>query len=109
MQRALSRAIAALEPRDRLRLGCYYAEDMTLAQIGRAIGEHEATVSRQLARTRRGLRDGIERQLREQEGMTADAVAECLASIVADAGSLDLAELIGATAERKKPDVDRST
>src|SRR5262245_22772051 len=47
---ALTRAIGELEPRDRLRLACYYAQDMTLAQIGRLVGEHEATVSRNLAR-----------------------------------------------------------
>jgi hypothetical protein len=31
MQGRAGRALAALEPRDRLRLRCYYAEEMTLA------------------------------------------------------------------------------
>src|SRR5688500_11118383 len=44
MQAALAAAIAALDPRDRLRLRCYYAEDMKLAQIGRVTRESEATV-----------------------------------------------------------------
>ena len=44
MRRAMTAAIAALEPRDRLRLACYYGQDLTLAQIGRSLGEHEATV-----------------------------------------------------------------
>ena len=54
-ERALQRAVAALPARDRLRLGCYYAEGLTLAQIGRLLGEHEATVSRQLARDRKSV------------------------------------------------------
>ena len=53
IQRTLLAAIAVLEPRDRLRLGCYYAQQMTLAEIGRLLREHEATVSRNLARSRR--------------------------------------------------------
>ena len=56
MREVLGSVIAALEPRDRLRLGCYYAQEMTLAQIGRLIGEHEASVSRHLARIRRAMK-----------------------------------------------------
>lgn len=56
MQAALAAAIAALEPRDRLRLRCYYAENMTLAHIGRVTRESEATVSRQLARAQGAAR-----------------------------------------------------
>jgi RNA polymerase sigma factor (sigma-70 family) len=107
MRRAMADAIAALDARDRLRLGCYYAEELTLAQIGRALGEHEATVSRHLTRTRRALRVAIERQLREDEGLGPAAIAECLASVIDDPGSLDLAELIAGG--RKNPEPDRST
>ncbi len=46
MRHALASAVAALAPRDRLRLSAYYAQDLTLAAIGRLLGEHEATVSR---------------------------------------------------------------
>ena len=41
----------ALAPRDRLRLAYYYVEELTLAEIGKLLGEHEATVSRKLERT----------------------------------------------------------
>lgn len=105
---ALSTATKALPERDRLRLGLYYAQDLTLAQIGRMLGEHEATVSRHLSRTRRDVRAAVVRFLRENEGMSPDTVTECLASVVRDAGSLDLGELIAATGERKKLDPDRS-
>ena len=58
MRAALGSAIAALEPRDRLRLACYYGQQLTLAQTGAMLAEHEATVSRAVARTRREIRRG---------------------------------------------------
>jgi RNA polymerase sigma factor (sigma-70 family) len=106
MRAVLGAAIAALAPRDRLRLGCYYAEEMTLAQIGRLTGEHEATVSRSLARTRKAIREDVERRLRSEQGFSEPEVAECFASIADDAGDLDMAEWLKAS---KNPAVDRST
>jgi RNA polymerase sigma-70 factor (ECF subfamily) len=105
MRKALTTAVTRLEPRDRLRLACYYAQSLTLAQIGRTLREHEATTSRHLARTRRAIREDVERQLR-QAGMGEAEVAECFASVVDDAGSLDLAEILPA---RKSANQDRST
>jgi RNA polymerase sigma-70 factor (ECF subfamily) len=99
MQTALAAALATLEPRDRLRLRCYYAEEMTLAELGRITKEHEATVSRQLAKSRAALRADIERRLRDDHGFTAAEVAECITSLASDAGLLDLSQLLG---ERKK-------
>lgn len=64
LQAALEMVIDALAPRDRLRLAYYYAEGLTLAEIGRLMGEHEATVSRKLERTRRELRQQIDSALR---------------------------------------------
>lgn len=61
---ALARAIARLTDRDRLRLGCYYVQELTLVDTGRVMKESEATASRQLARTRRAIRDDVEGQLR---------------------------------------------
>jgi RNA polymerase sigma-70 factor (ECF subfamily) len=88
----LSAAIAALAPRDRLRLACYYAQAMTLAQIGTLTREHEATVSRQLTKTRRAIRFDVERRLAADHHFSAGEIAECFDSIVDDAGNLDLAE-----------------
>jgi RNA polymerase sigma-70 factor (ECF subfamily) len=96
MRDALAAAVAALTPRDRLRLGCYYAQDLTLAAIGRLLGEHEATVSRHLTRTRRTIREAVERSLRQQHGLDDPALAECFRSVVDDAGPLNLADMIGA-------------
>ena len=108
MRDAVQAAVARLAPRDRLRLACYYAQELTLAQIGRTMGEHEATVSRHLARARRAIREDVERQLREQQRMSEAEVAECFSSVVADAGPLDLSEMLAGPA-RKDPDPDRST
>ena len=95
MRAALGSAIAALDARDRLRLGCYYAEELTLAETGRILREHEGTVSRQLARTRQAIKADVDRRLRDEAGLTPEAIAECFASVAADAGPLDLRELVG--------------
>jgi RNA polymerase sigma-70 factor, ECF subfamily len=61
---ALTGALAALDPRDRTRLHLHYAEGRTLAEIGRALGEHESSVSRNLERVRKELRATVEGLLR---------------------------------------------
>lgn len=102
MRDALTGALAALAPRDRLRLTSYYVQRLTLAEIGRALGEHEATVSRHLARTRRLIRDAVERGLAERHGLDEAARAECIQSVIADAGPLDLEALLGAEPDERK-------
>jgi RNA polymerase sigma factor (sigma-70 family) len=77
VQRALAAALAGLEARDRLRLSLYYARDMTLKAIGRALGESEATASRKLERTRQTLRQAIERGLRDEQRLTDAEIALC--------------------------------
>jgi RNA polymerase sigma factor (sigma-70 family) len=94
MRRSVTIAVAALEPRDRLRLRCYYAQDLTLAQIGRMLKESEATASRHLSRVRRELRSAVERDLRNQR-MTDAEIADCFAAVVADSATLDLAQMLG--------------
>jgi RNA polymerase sigma factor (sigma-70 family) len=113
LRRALARAIERLDSRDRLRLGCYYVQDLTLAETGRLLKEHEATASRQLARTRRDLRKDVERQLRDDDGLSDAQVTECFASASIDAGPLDLRLMLGDqvpgdSAVRKKSAPDRS-
>jgi RNA polymerase sigma-70 factor (ECF subfamily) len=103
IRRAVTAVVASLAPRDRLRLACYYAQDLTLAQIGLALGEHEATVSRHMARARREIRHAVERHLREHEHMSQEAVSECFRSVVEDAGSLDISEMLGTSKESDTP------
>ena len=94
MRHGVTAAVAALAPRDRLRLRCYYAQDLTLAQIGRMLKESEATASRHLSRIRRDIRTAVEGQLREQRMSDAE-IADCFAAVVADSANLDLAEMLG--------------
>jgi len=108
MEAACASAIAALDPRDRLRLSCYYVQQLKLAAIGRLLGEHEATVSRHLTRTRALIRDAVEARLRADHAMNDEAIAECFQVVVQDAGTLDLGALLGSGPERKDPAPDRS-
>jgi RNA polymerase sigma-70 factor len=61
---ALTVCLAALEHEDRRRLELYYAREKTLAEIGRILGEHESSVSRNLDRARKELRRSVEENLR---------------------------------------------
>jgi RNA polymerase sigma factor (sigma-70 family) len=97
LRRALGAVIAALAPAERLRLACYYVQELTLAETGRVTQEHEATVSRQLARTRKAIRAEVERRL-AAEGLSRPEVADCFASLANDPGPLDLKPLLRETA-----------
>lgn len=104
MRAALAFALALLQPPDRLRLSCYYARQMTLAQIGRLLGEHEATVSRHVARSRREIRSAVEGYL-ARAGLGAPEIDECFACVADDPGDLDLHHLLAAdevTGEARK-------
>ena len=97
IQTVLARAVAALDPRDRLRLRYYYAQELTLAETGRLLREHEATVSRQLARTRKAIRRDVECQLREA-ALGPDQIDRCFECVAEDAGAFDLDEVLAGTA-----------
>jgi RNA polymerase sigma-70 factor (ECF subfamily) len=108
VQHALVTAVAALVARDRLRLACYYTQELTLAEIGRLMDESEATASRQLARIRRELRDLVERDLRERQKLTAAEIVQAQRHAMDDAGALDLGRLLAADTPRKESAADRS-
>jgi RNA polymerase sigma factor (sigma-70 family) len=62
--RTLQVALGLLDPLDTQRLRLYYADQQTLAETGRQLGEHESSVSRNLERIRRDLRAQVESALR---------------------------------------------
>jgi RNA polymerase sigma factor (sigma-70 family) len=64
-RRTLEVALGLLDLRNKERLRLYYAAEHTLAEIGRTLGEHESSVSRNLERTRRELRLQVEQALRK--------------------------------------------
>ncbi|MGA8035820.1 MAG: sigma-70 family RNA polymerase sigma factor [Candidatus Acidiferrales bacterium] len=70
LQAVLSGVLIALPPRDRLRLAYYYVDELTLAEIGKLFGEHEATVSRKIERTRREVRGEVDTVLRQQKNLS---------------------------------------
>jgi DNA-binding transcriptional regulator LsrR (DeoR family) len=87
-------ALAVLEARDRLRLAYYYVQELTLAQIGRLMGESEATASRKLERTRRELRTCVERALRETHRLS-DAELRLCYEYAAEEWPFDLTAALG--------------
>jgi RNA polymerase sigma-70 factor (ECF subfamily) len=103
IQAAVARAVAGLEARDRLRLRYYYAQELTLAQTGKLLREHEATVSRQLARTRRVVREEVERQLADA-GLNGGEIQRCFECAAEDAGSFDLDRVLDDQADAARND-----
>ena len=77
LQQALTDALGALAARDRLRLSSYYLQQLRMAEIGRLLGESEATVSRKLERTRTHLRRDVEHRLRHDQRLTDPQVRLC--------------------------------
>ncbi len=77
LQATLTQVLAALDARERLRLSYYYVQELTLAEIGRLLGEHEATVSRKLERTRTHVRRQVEKDLREHKHLSEAQIRLC--------------------------------
>jgi RNA polymerase sigma-70 factor (ECF subfamily) len=94
LRTAFAAAVAGLHPEDRLRLAYYYTHELTLAQIGRVMREHEATVSRKLERARRRIREGVVGEL-ARAGFTAAEVAERMAALAEVDLSVDLSGMLG--------------
>jgi RNA polymerase sigma factor (sigma-70 family) len=76
LRQAVSATLSAVPPADRLLLSLYYVQEMTLAQIARVQGMHEATISRQIERIRRDLRSGVEQRLAANLGANDGASAQ---------------------------------
>jgi RNA polymerase sigma factor (sigma-70 family) len=113
---ALTLALATLDARDRSRLRLYYVEDRTLAGIGREVGEHESSVSRNLERIRKELRAMVEGLLRAGKaaangGLAAlgmdDAQVQLCIQYAAEDAAIDLDKLFESRKLKKKPGPDR--
>ena len=74
---ALHNCLKILHPADRERLELYYARQMKLAEIGRQLGEHESSVSRNLERIRRELRALAEQHLRDAFSLSDAEILQC--------------------------------
>ena len=101
--RALQTALDQLAPLEKDRLRLYYAEEKTLAEIGRLLGEHESSVSRHLGRVRRDLRQALEEILRRgfvaangsaaQPGLSDPEIALCF-EYSAENSPIDLEKML---------------
>jgi len=80
LRQALAQALGGLEPRDRLRMSYHYAQGLTMAEVGRLVGEHESTVSRKLERARQTVRREVEQRLESEHGLDKDEVRACYAA-----------------------------
>src|SRR5579862_209859 len=85
LEAATDQALAELSSEDRFTLAAYYLDGRTLADIARALGLHESSVSRRLDRLSTGLRKRILAGLRAQ-GMSHAQAAEALETDVRDLG-----------------------
>ena len=115
--RTLEVALGLLDPRDKERLRLYYAAEQTLAEIGRKLSEHESSVSRNLERTRRELRQQVEQALRKggsvdvasPAGGLSDAQVALCFEYAAEDSPIDLDKLLPESqvavrkAESRKP------
>jgi RNA polymerase sigma factor (sigma-70 family) len=75
---AVSVTLRELSAEEKLRLSYYYVQQLTLKQIGRITGQHEATVSRHLDSLRKKLRRKIEDYLRKIKKLSAYEIERCL-------------------------------
>jgi RNA polymerase sigma-70 factor len=74
---ALQHCLKLLSPADRERLELYYVRQMKLAEIGRQLGEHESSVSRNLERIRQELRSLAEQHLRDAFSLSSAEILQC--------------------------------
>jgi len=95
-QSALAAALAQLEARDRERLQLYYLDEKTLAEIGKKLGEHESSVSRNLDRIRREMRERSEEFLRRPmpgAALSEEQIALCFEYAAEDV-PIDLGKML---------------
>lgn len=86
LRQALHAALLDQPAEERFLLAAYYVDDKTLAEIGRVLHVHEATISRRLKRATDTVRKQLLRNL-ERTGMSRKAAEEALGT---DPRDLDL-------------------
>jgi RNA polymerase sigma-70 factor (ECF subfamily) len=86
LRQAVHAALRDQPAEERFLLAAYYVDDKTLAEIGRVLHVHEATISRRLKRSTDAVRKQLLRNL-EKGGMSRKAAEEALGT---DPRDLDL-------------------
>jgi RNA polymerase sigma-70 factor len=72
--RIIQETLRTLPARDRLLLSLYYLRNVSLKDIGRQFGIHEATASRWLERMRLDIRRQVERELHKKHRLTSSEI-----------------------------------
>ncbi len=105
---ALQHCLKLLHAADRDRLELYYVRQMKLAEIGRQLGEHESSVSRNLDGIRQELRALAEQHLRDAFSLSDAEIQQCFEYAAEDV-PIDFRQLFPETkhgasqANRKEP------
>jgi RNA polymerase sigma-70 factor (ECF subfamily) len=86
LENAVGDALGNCAPEERYLLAAYYLDGQTLAEVAQVLSVHEATVSRRLQRTVKGIRKQVLRGL-ERQGMSPRRARESLGT---DPRDLDL-------------------
>lgn len=97
VESALGRAIAELEPEDRLLVKLYYFDGLRLREAGAVLGVHEATASRRLTRVHSDLRQRVAGILMTEQGWTKNETDQSLAEVTSRL-EVDLEPLVSAPA-----------
>jgi len=85
LDRAVGEVLRALSLEDRFVLSSYFIDERTLAQIAKALGVHESTISRKIEKLTKGIRKQILKNL-VQQGMSRRQAEEALEVDVRDLG-----------------------
>jgi len=83
LEEAVDEELRSLDPYDRFILASYFLDQRTLAEIGKAVGVHESTISRRVEKLTRKLRKQIIRNL-GQRGLGRAAAEEALGVDIRD-------------------------
>lgn len=75
---AVSVTLRELPAGEKLILSYYYVQQLTLKQIGRITGKHEATISRQMDGLKKKMRKKIEDYLRKIKKLSGYEIERCL-------------------------------
>lgn len=90
---SLKKAISQLDSRDRLLFAHYYYDEMTLREIGKLFGVHEATVCRWLAKAQKRTRKLVEKLLSTDHKFNRRQVSEAL-QVAADRADISIGDYL---------------
>ncbi|HEY6333016.1 MAG TPA: sigma-70 family RNA polymerase sigma factor [Blastocatellia bacterium] len=103
---SLRRALAQLEVRERLLFAHYYYDEMTLREIGKLFGVHEATVCRWLAKAQKRTRKLVEKSLSHDHHLSRRQVSDAI-QVAAERSDMAIRDyLIERVASDKKSEQD---